>query len=395
MSAALPAPEEEVLFSTSGHTGEPAVWARTGEQLCAEGLLLAALLPGAVDTVVNYAPPRHLYGYLMGKVLPAILDVPVQHLWEDPFTPPDLTSGKRVLLACLPSSWAVVRRFSGRLRSLPGVFAFHGAGPVTEETGRTARVLESSGFQATELLGATETGAVAYRPLAPRPADPERWTPFPDVDLKGAPVPGGEQPLVVSSPRLARPRGQACAPEAIALDDVVRPLEGGGFSLVGRSTSLVKVNGRRLYLSQIETALRKKMPRLDVVCVPRSDAIRAEHYDLYYVGSTVGEAEVRKGVAAALPDAPQPRGVHRVRRIPRSMTGKVRLDLLLAADHVVSAGTVPAVRGAPRDDLVGDADQPADRPMASEAASLASQPEALFRAPAGHVTPPLPDERKN
>ena len=324
-----------MAFATSGQSGVPAIWLRTDDQLRAEAELLARTVVGRVDRVdrvVNFAPPHHLYGRLFGDLLPAHLGVPVQQAWQNPLAPPDLPAGEHVLLVCLPATWVMLRSLADRLAAEPGVLAVHSTGPTTAIARQLIRALDGTAFSAVEILGSTETGAIAHRTLAPRPVDASVWTLFDDVTLVHDAV-LTEQRLRVSSPRLARPAEAVRQPATLALDDLVRPAGGRRFELLGRATRMIKVNGRRIRLDHVEEALRVALPDADVVCVPRVDSVRAEFYDLFYADAPgrTGPGEVQAHLVAALPGVPLPRRVHRVALIPRSATGKVRLDRLLAS----------------------------------------------------------------
>jgi acyl-coenzyme A synthetase/AMP-(fatty) acid ligase len=323
----------EEAFPTSGLSGEPVRWMRTHDQLHAEVELLAESIVGQVDRVVNYAPTRHLYGRLLGELLPEHVGVPVLHLWSRPWQVPDLGSDERTLLVCLPSTWLMLRSFADRADDLRNVTAVHSTGPATPATRQVLARLTGSGFRAVEILGATETGAVAHRTLLPRPARPSVWTLFPDVDLVADPDITMEQPLRIRSPRIARRADQIRPPAEMTLEDLVRPAGERRFELLGRATRMIKINGRRLHLEDVEQALRTRFPHVDLVCLPRRDEVRAEHYELFYADDTgaVTEQGVHAVLAEVVPGLPVPRRVVRVPAVPRSATGKVRIDRLLAA----------------------------------------------------------------
>ncbi|MEV1006091.1 class I adenylate-forming enzyme family protein [Streptomyces sp. NPDC049881] len=314
-------------FATSGQSGTPVVWRRTAAQLHAEAELMVRTVAGGAELVLNYAPTRHLYGRIFGEELPRRLGVPVRQLADEPLSPPDIPPGSRVLVVCLPSTWELLRRTAERLRAAT-VTAVHSTAPPPDAARRVADALSGSTFRAVQILGSTETGGVAHRPLAPRSEVPVPWRLFPDYTLVPTGVPGAEQPLRVAGPRLAR-RGDEPPPTALTLDDLVRPLDERTFELLGRGTRMIKVNGRRVHLARVEDAVRAAFPHADVVCVPRHDPLRAEHYDLYYASGPVEvpAAEVRRAVGA-LPGVPVPREVRRVAEIPRSAAGKVRIDRL-------------------------------------------------------------------
>jgi acyl-coenzyme A synthetase/AMP-(fatty) acid ligase len=317
----------QTAFATSGQSGRPGVWLRTHEQLHAEVELLAQVIDGPVDRVVTYAPPEHLYGHLFGILLPEYLGVPVRHLWQTPLALPDLPDDERILLVCLPATWVLLRSLTGRLRAAPTVTAVHSSGPITRHTRQVLRSLEGSAFRMVEILGSTETGAVAHRRLVPRPACPTTWTLFDDVTLAGTAT--GEQALRVASPRLARAPHLAHPPGTHTMEDLVHPVGARQFKLVGRSTRMIKVNGRRVRLEDIEESLRSALPTTEVVCVPRVDDVRAEHYDLFFAGDPSPDT-VRSALLAVLPGVPPPRLLRAVGHIPRGVTGKIRLDRLLA-----------------------------------------------------------------
>jgi acyl-coenzyme A synthetase/AMP-(fatty) acid ligase len=318
------------------------------EQLRAEAMLLLKSVVGEVDRVVNYAPTSHLYGRLLGDIVPACLGVPVQHLWDSPLTVPDLAAPDRTLLVCLPSTWLALRAIAGH-SSLAHVIAVHSTGPTTGATRQLLSRIEGSGFRAREILGSTETGAIAHRDLMPRPERPSVWTLFDDVTLVTGPAAEGEHQLRVRSARIARRADMDRSPDCHALDDLIRPAGERCFELLGRSTRMVKINGCRIRLDDVEGVVRARFPGMDLVCIPRMDPVRAEHYDLFYTGDAgnVTVKDIHALLTTTFPGVPVPRRVQRVEAIPRSLTGKVRVDRLLA-DATAKSGTVSeAIRHAP------------------------------------------------
>jgi acyl-coenzyme A synthetase/AMP-(fatty) acid ligase len=317
-------------FHTSGHTGDPVPWLRTTEQLRAEVTLIADALLGEVEHVVCFAPPDHLFGRLFGTVLPQVRGISAyQHL--HPSEPPNIELGKRTLFVCLPSSWELLYRVRNRIRLLPMAVAMHGTGSTTSTTDRMLATMPST-FRAIELFGSTETGGVAHRRLRAHPATPEPWRLLPDVDL--VVEPGiRDQLLHVRSPRLARRANMPAPPATMRLDDLVRIVDERHFELLGRVTRLIKVNGRRCRLDHVERVLSDSFPWLDPVCVAVRDPLRGEHYELFYSHKEgdVRDSGLRTRLSDVLRDFPQPRIVHRVEQIPRTVTGKIKVDRLFTA----------------------------------------------------------------
>jgi len=322
--------QDEIAFSTSGTSGTPVVWLRTAEQLRAEAELVARTLPAPVDRVISYAPTEHLYGRIFGQVLPHVLGVEVENLAGSPLEAPRLGPRERVLVVCLPSTWRLLRDVVGRLRDTPTVTVVHSTGRMTDDAHEVLQDLTGTALCGLEVLGSTEAGAVAYRPLATA-TGPDRWSLFDDVDMANVPG-GGEQRLEVRSPRLARRSDASTPPSSVVLDDLVVPTGPRAFQLIGRATGLVKVNGRRVQLEHVERAVRQDLPGVDVACVPRQDAVRGEHYTVVYAPGRehVRPEHVWAAIARMSPRVAPPRDVRQVEVIPRGPAGKIRHDRLVA-----------------------------------------------------------------
>ncbi|HYN94072.1 MAG TPA: hypothetical protein VES42_09525 [Pilimelia sp.] len=284
-----------IAFETSGTTGPPVAWWRTAAQLDAEARLLHTLL-GRVDRVVNFAPPRHLYGRIFGVELPRLLGVPAVPAWDDPMTLPRLRAKGRHLLVCLPSTWPLLRWHLARLRD-HDVVAVHS---TARTTGAAYEVVERLRMPALEVLGSTETGAVATRAIGREVRD---WTLLPDVTR----LDDDEGRLHVRGPRLAHSLA------TYRLADLVEVTGDRTFRHIGRATALVKVNGRRCDLDGVAALVRRIVPGSQARCVPVRDPLRGEHYDLYYTAGPE-PAELRRLLAAAHADVPAPRTVHRAAR---------------------------------------------------------------------------------
>lgn len=323
-------PDRGYTFHTSGHSGEPVTWLRTEEQLRAEVSMVVSALVGDVEHVVCFAPPDHLFGRLFGVVLPEVLGISA-YLHLNPSEPPNIEMGRRTLFVCLPASWTLLYRLRDRVRLLPAAVALHSTGPTTSATHLTVAALPSP-FRAVELFGSTETGGVAHRSLRADPNSQQPWRLLPDVEMIVEPG-QHEQLLHVTSARLARRADMPAPPASVRLDDLVRVVDDRRFVFLGRAARLIKVNGRRCHLDHVERVLRDCFPWLDLVCVAVRDPLRGEHYELFY-SHDEGEARdsgMRDRLSDALEEFPRPRAVHRVGRIPRTVTGKIKIDRLLTA----------------------------------------------------------------
>lgn len=269
----------ETVFSTSGHTGGARRWWRTDQQLEREVDMVADTLVDPVRTirqVVSFAPPQHLFGHLFGQILPRRRRLPVFEAWR--YSPAEVLAGmeEHALILTVPHAWELLRRAGDHARALRSAVALHSTAAPPAAAAEVLARWGPGGFTAHEILGSTETGAIAHRPLA-RDADVEApWTPFADVELLDG-SPDTDRPLRVRSPRLARRDDADAPPEDHDTGDLICNDGRGGFLLRGRASRIVKVNGRRTDLAEIEAGLAGQLPNLEIACVRVTDPLRGEH----------------------------------------------------------------------------------------------------------------------
>ncbi|MGC9665118.1 AMP-binding protein [Planosporangium sp. 12N6] len=302
----------DLVFATSGTTGEPVRWLRTAAQVRAEAELLAVLCDaGDADGIVCYPPPAHLYGHLMGRALPDLLGLPVRRVG---LTEParDAFAGlRRPVVAALPAALAHLSRALPLLRRLDRLTLVHSSALLPAAATRLLADLDGRAGLV-ELFGSTETGLVATRrdPLRPE------WTLAPDVAFDADVPAGGEAPLRVRSPRLATRPGTAPATR-YTLDDLVDVVDARTFRWLGRRSRLVKVNGRRVNLDLVTDTLRGEVgadavPEHVVTCRPHRDDLRGEWFSVRVAS---GDPAVLAAVTAAcrrLPAWQQPRSIEPV-----------------------------------------------------------------------------------
>lgn len=293
-----------LAFATSGSTGEPVSWLRTAEQIRAEAGLLAELTaPTGVDGVVCFAPPRHLYGYLMGLALPQLLGVPCWYVSLTDSPKRVLSRLRRPVIATVPAAMATLSRSLPALRRLDEVVLVHGSAVLPPDAGRVLAALEGRA-RLVELFGSTETGLVASRTTPGAP-----WAPASDVTVSAGPV-GEPGQLRVRSPRLAHRPGGAVTAE-LELDDIVTVRPDGTFDWHGRRSRMVKVNGRRVYLDEIEAFLRDAAPGAVSHCEAHPDDLRGEWFTvLVDSAGSQGLAEVEQA-CRSLPAWQRPSAVGR------------------------------------------------------------------------------------
>ncbi|MFY1587095.1 hypothetical protein ACN267_21605 [Micromonospora sp. WMMD734] len=296
MAALLGTLPAEVDFTTSGTTGPPVAWRRTRHQLVAEAELLAGLLPDGVRAVTTYAPDHHLYGYLLNRLVPQILGVPLRSASViDPLSDP--TSG--LLVVAVPSAWWQIERSLPRFRHDP-VTVVHSTAALPRRAGEVLTRLP--GLRLCELHGSTETGLVGVRR-----APDDDWTLAEDVTIADEDRHDGPRPLRVRSPRLARRAGTA-QPDEHTLDDTVIVTGPRTYRLTGRRNRLVKVDGHRLDVSRVEREL-EDLVGVPVACRIFRDELRGEWYEILVPGGEHRRRHVLRAVSYLLPAAHRPRAV--------------------------------------------------------------------------------------
>lgn len=225
-----------VSFLTSGSTGEPKAATRSFGALLAEAEAIEGLFGEEVGSaqVIGTVPHHFIYGAIFRIIWP---------LW----------SGRAFHAEPLSDVGAVLARLRGEgdfaLVSSP---SFLERVPVAEIVGLKAlRTVFSSGSplrsevaarwsSPLEIYGSTETGGIAWRRQF---RGGEDWQAMPGVKL--ASDRSGQ--LQVESPFLAAGGGLT--------SDLVKMRDGSRFELVGRSDGIVKVEGRRVSLAELETAV--------------------------------------------------------------------------------------------------------------------------------------------
>ncbi|ACY83678.1 hypothetical protein ETAE_0833 [Edwardsiella piscicida] len=239
-AAALPPIPADALVTlfTSGSTGQPKRVVKRIAALDAEAALLGARFAERLAgcRVVASVVPQHLYGLTFRIFLPMALGLPLHaamtHYAEQLAA---LNPRHRYLFVSSP---AFLKRLDHQLAPPPLAMLLSAGGmlPWCDVT-RSQRWL---GIWPDEIYGSTETGILAWRH---RQRDSVPWLPFPGVHI----TPEGDA-FRVRSPLIADPDG-------LLLDDVLRFGDDGRFCLAGRRGRVVKIEEKRISLSEIERRL--------------------------------------------------------------------------------------------------------------------------------------------
>lgn len=246
---------------TSGSTGEPKRIEKSLAQLETEAAALESCWGKAVGraTMVATVPHHHIYGMLFRLVWP---------LASGRAFDAALCADPRLLLDVLARAGdAVLVSSPAHLTRLPELISLDSLRPAARRIFSSGGALPAAtaleykrrfGAAPTEVYGSTESGGVGWREQDGS-EDRAAWTPFAGMGLRLDP----QGALCLRSPYLAD--------EAwLTMGDAAELLPGGRFRLNGRLDRVVKIEGKRISLPELEHALRQHPWVLDAAVVPLS-----------------------------------------------------------------------------------------------------------------------------
>lgn len=301
----LNATRPSLRFFTSGSTGAPKRIEKTLAMLDREIAALDSLWGATIGHGPVYAtvPHQHIYGLTFKILWPlasgrAFADE-TDDLWETLLT-------KLTADATLVSGPAHLGRIAG-LAPLPATRAprrvFSAGAPLSYDAAAEAKAI--LGRQPTEIFGSTETGAIATREQA---VPDEAWTPLPGIAIRPCDDDGR---LSLRSPWVSE--------DWFDTDDLIAPVE-HGFRFRGRADRIVKIEGKRISLPEIEQNLCR-LPWITLAAatlVPGSPARLAAAVVLNGQGrerlAVVGGFRFGRLLRAALADTQEAAGMPRLWR---------------------------------------------------------------------------------
>jgi acyl-coenzyme A synthetase/AMP-(fatty) acid ligase len=234
--------EARITFYTSGSTGMPKAIPKVLKQLEEEITMLEEMW-GAQDKgtpFLSTVPHQHIYGLLFSLLWPVCAAYPIRShtfsYWEDMLREGDT----EIYVVSSPSHLSRYPSFMEE-REKPKIKAVFSSGsPLPFESAQETQTC--LGTLPIEVYGSTETGGIAYRQQGGRE---ELWTKFRNIEL----LIGDEGKLCVKSPYL--PHGVPYQTE----DRIILETD-QCFHLLGRTDRIVKVEGKRVCLLEIERRLQ-------------------------------------------------------------------------------------------------------------------------------------------
>jgi acyl-coenzyme A synthetase/AMP-(fatty) acid ligase len=314
---------------TSGSAGAPKRVDKTLVQLDRELENLQALWGGALEasSVLATVPHYHIYGLLFRLLWPLAAGRPAEETTSaDPAELRHLAKRRgNYVLVSTPAHLARFPELLAPAEWLRPQVIFSSGAPLAAPTAALYRA--AYGAAPVEIFGSTETGGVAWR-QRDGSAGEDAWTPFPGIEVRL----DADGALVLDSPYLSEPSARGWR-----MDDAASLLADGRFLLLGRLDRVVKIEGKRLSLPELEQRLQAHewvqaacavpLPapqRLGVVVVLSAAGAAA----LERRGRRPVREALRRHLAAALDPTLLPRRFRFVAELPVSERGKLALKAL-------------------------------------------------------------------
>ena len=222
--------------------------------------------------MVTTVSQHHIYGFLFGISLPFTLGVPFRRsriVYPEEF---ETLSDSEYMIIATP---AFLKRTVEIEESLPlkNPWIFTSGGALSTELSRKTHSV--FGFCPIEVYGSTETSGIAYRQQS---SDGIEWTPFDNAKIWT----GEDGCLCIISPYIKDPSGFATA-------DLAEIHENGKFILKGRSDSIVKIEEKRISMTEVENRILQTGLVSDVKVIALSNDVRQ-----YLAAAIVLNADGRK-----------------------------------------------------------------------------------------------------
>jgi uncharacterized membrane protein/acyl-CoA synthetase (AMP-forming)/AMP-acid ligase II/3-hydroxymyristoyl/3-hydroxydecanoyl-(acyl carrier protein) dehydratase len=259
-------PEEEIpsfngddtsfIMYTSGSTGKPkAVKQRLTEFETDNRFILSKwgdeFLKRRVCSTVSQ---HHIYGLLFSIMLPFTAGVPFKRKrieYPEEFVKPGEGS---YMIITVPAFLKRSTEAPPPALNLTSPWIFTSGGVLPKEVAEKTN--ELFGFWPVEVYGSTETSGIAWR----QSVNGLEWTPFDNAQI----TQNADGCLIIRSPYIKDPAGFETADLADILPD-------GRFLLKGRIDSVVKIEEKRVSLTEVESRLLAGGLAADVCVIPMED----------------------------------------------------------------------------------------------------------------------------
>lgn len=261
------------IYFTSGTTGFPVGALKTNKNILEEIKVLSRLFEKyAIKRVIVTVPFIHFYGSLMGLMYPLFNDIDI--ILKEHFLPSDLLDliDENSLVITTPLYIKSLNRVN-EVKDLSKSIFLSSTAPLMPNIAKEFNEKFSSNI--VQLFGSTETGGISYKYN-----DESLWTPLEKVETFVNEL----NELKVKSPFVSNilfEKEFKTTNSEIQTFDYVE-FEDSKFKLVGRSSQILKVAGKRYSTIQIEHILEdiKDIRKAVVFVSSNKDALRGESLEI-------------------------------------------------------------------------------------------------------------------
>ncbi len=295
---------------TSGSTGQPKAIHKTWQefQMGAQLALRQLELENKELSIIATVPPQHMFGLETGLFWPLFSNLMVES--QRPFFPEDirkkiseaktpclLVTTPKHLKSCVDANlqWQNVNRI------------VCSTAPMSLELAQQVEACFNAPLY--EIFGSTETLSYASRRLTKNP----KWRPYQGITINQQ-----ARQFTVSGGHLEKP---------VVLDDQFKIENNGHFNVIGRSTDLIKIAGKRASLLQLNTLLQNiKEVQDGVFFITKNERLGA------LVVSQLTKKQLRDALKQSIDPVFLPRPLYFINQLPRNEVGKLmqsRLNALI------------------------------------------------------------------
>ena len=261
------------IYFTSGTTGSPVGAFKTKENFLSEIEQLTKLFEKyTIKRIIVTVPFIHFYGSLFGAIYPLVNDIDI--IIKEHFLPNDLLElvDEYSMVVTTPLYIKSLNKLQIKKNLSKSIFVSSTA-PLFPSVAKEFH--NNFSTDVIQIFGSTETGGIAYKYN-----DDEKWTPIHQVEISQ----NQEGELKVKSPFISNilyeDKFKVTNHEIQTFDFV--EIEENQFKLVGRSSQIIKLAGKRYSTIQIENILEAQ-PNIEkavVFVTTNKDALRGEELNI-------------------------------------------------------------------------------------------------------------------